>query len=310
MLAYYVKRSLGEEFEKVSSRPQEKVWVVGSDLHDQEIDQLIEQNGLDKSIVYDLRDRHELPRVEFAGEDAYIFLRLPVLARSGHVRTHPLLIVARPEQFFTLSMHETISTDMILKMAHIGDHGFAVKLLIGALVTCIAQYDELLKHTERSIDDTGNRLRTHEITNRDFIHFVTVEENLTGYRMNLDGILAVIRRLKDTSHLPITDKLREELDDIILQLQQLLVAVDNYTGRVNSIRNAHTTIANNNLNNRIKILTVLTVLITLPNLFYGMYGMNVALPFENEPWAYGVVVGFTVLLVVLVVGIAKRLRIF
>ena len=59
-----------------------------------------------------------------------------------------------------------------------------------------------------------------------------------------------------------------------------------------------------------KTLTVLTVLIALPNVFYGMYGMNVPLPFEKEPWAYGAIVLFTVLLIFLVYSLAKRFRVF
>jgi len=77
-----------------------------------------------------------------------------------------------------------------------------------------------------------------------------------------------------------------------------------------SIRNAYSTIADNSLNIRIKKLTVLTVLITLPNVFFGMYGMNVLLPFQDSPWAYGVIVGFTGILILLVYVLAKRFRLF
>ena len=59
-----------------------------------------------------------------------------------------------------------------------------------------------------------------------------------------------------------------------------------------------------------KTLTVFTVLITLPNVFYGMYGMNIALPFANAPWAYAAIVGFTFVLILAVFMIAKKLRIF
>jgi magnesium transporter len=59
-----------------------------------------------------------------------------------------------------------------------------------------------------------------------------------------------------------------------------------------------------------KTLTVFTVLIALPNVFYGMYGMNVNLPFKDAPWAFSAVVGFTIFLLLVVYLTAKRLRIF
>ena len=78
---------------------------------------------------------------------------------------------------------------------------------------------------------------------------------------------------------------------------------------INSIRNAYTTISNNQLNRRMKSLTLLTLLVALPNVFYGMFGMNVALPFADEPWAYAVITGFTLLIVSLAYLIMRRLRI-
>ena len=57
-----------------------------------------------------------------------------------------------------------------------------------------------------------------------------------------------------------------------------------------------------------KILTAATVIIALPNVLYGMFGMNVDLPFQNAPWAYGVIVLLTLVLTltIFLVGRAKR----
>lgn len=308
MIAYYAKRSGGETFDKFTRPVSSGMWVDGNNLTIAELNDLVKQHELERNIVYDVRDRQELSRVEYSNDTAYVFLRTPRLAKSGHVTSAPLLAVARKNQFLTLGFHDTMPPEAVAKSALSGSASYASSdLLLAVIATCIAQYQELLKHTERSINDTANRLKSHEVTNRDFIHFVVVEDNLTTYRMNLSGILSVTNRLKE----PRSEKLRidqEALDDIALQIQQLLVAVESYSGRVESIRNAYSTIANNTLNQRMKTLTVLTVLIALPNVFYGMYGMNIMLPFQDEPWAYIAVIGFTVLLILVVYLIAKRFR--
>lgn len=310
MLAYYAKRSPGEEFEKVDRPLDRGVWVDGSHLTPEELNQAIKRYQLDPNVVYDVRDRQELPRVEFAGQDAYVFLRLPHLAHSGHVTTAPVLCVVRPDTFISLSMQETISPESIAATTLPLTTSQSADLLLGVVAAAVGSYEELLKHTERSINDTGSRLKTHEVTNRDFIHFVVVEDNLNSFRMNLGGILTVVRRLRGTDRRMMNKSGNEALDDIALQIQQLLVAIESYASRVDSIRSAYSTIANNNLNRRMKTLTVFTVLITLPNVFYGMFGMNVALPFEEQPWAYAGIVGFTVLLTVTVYLVAKRLKVF
>lgn len=310
MIAYYAKRSGGETFDRFTRPISSGMWIDGNSLTIDELNDLVKTYKLEQNIVYDVRDRQELPRVEYVSGEAYVFLRTPWLAKSGQVASVPLLAIVRKHQFLTLGLRDTVSPESVARTALSGTSRYtSSNLLLAVIATCIAQYQDLMKHTERSINDTANRLKTHEVTNRDFIHFVVVEDNLTTYRMNLSGILSVIRRLKEDrgEKLPIDG---EALDDISLQIQQLLVAVESYGGRVESIRNAYSTIANNTLNRRMKTLTVLTVLIALPNVFYGMYGMNVNLPYQNEPWAYAAIVGFTVVLISIVYLVARRFRIF
>jgi magnesium transporter len=310
MLAYYTKRSQGEEFERLSKPHKQNMWVDGSELNAQELDTVVRSYDLNTNIVYDVRDRQELSRVEFKEETAYIFLRVPHMANSGHVAASPMLVVLRPELFMTLSQGETFSPEAVVATTLPIDIHHTTDLLLGVIAACVDSYQELIKHTERGINDTGTRLKTHEVTNADFIHFVTVEDNLTSFRMNLDGILSVITRLCDTQKVSLSESNREALDDISQHIKQLLVAVESYGGRVESIRSAYSTIADNSLNQRMKTLTVLTVLITLPNIVYGMFGMNVGLPFDDTPWAYAFVVGISIAITITVYLVGKRKHLF
>lgn len=310
MLRYYTKRSQGEEFEELSKPIDENIWIDGTELTVEELDQLVETYELKANTVYDVRDRQELSRLEFNDQSAYVFLRVPHIANSGRVSALPMLCIMTPHHFFTLSQHETYSPESVVATTLPLDITQTADLLLGVIAACVASYQELIKHTERSINDTGNRLKSHEVTNADFIHFVTVEDNLTTFRMNLDGILALGSRLLETQKIVLSEDNKEALDDICQQIRQLLVAVESYRGRVESIRNAYSTIADNTLNQRMKTLTVLTVLITLPNIIYGMFGMNVGLPFHDQPWAYVAVVGISITLTLVVYLIGRKRKLF
>jgi len=310
MLAYYAKRSPGEDFERIQTPLHRGVWVDGAELSDREIDSLIAKYELNANIVYDVRDRGELPRLEFSGSDLYVFLRIPRIAKSGRVSALPLLCVLHDGIFLTLSIGETLEPETVALSTLPITTGHTQTLLLGVMAGSVAKFEAMLQHTARSIADTANRLKTHEITNRDFIHFVTVESNLNLCRMNLEAILAVTRRLHENSHDTFAADSLEALDDIALHIQQLLVSIESHVQGVASIRNAYSTVANNTLNQRMKTLTVITVLITLPNVFFGMYGMNVSLPYAHESWGYGVIIGTAIVMTVLVYVIAKRLKIF
>lgn len=311
MLAYYAKRSQGEGFEKLNAPlEQAGVWVDGSNVSDGEIDSIIELYGLDSNVVYDVRDRGELPRVEYSNDNAYVFLRLPRLSKAGHVLTLPILCVLSGESFITLTIGDSVAPDSVGLSTLPITTEHTDTLLLGVMAAIVSSFEEMIAHTARSITDTSNRLKTHDITNRDFIHFVTVEENLNHCHMNLDSTLSMVKRLRENKRESLGIESLEALDDIGLHVEQLLVSIKSHLGSVESIRNAYSTVANNTLNQRMKTLTVFTVLITLPNVFYGMYGMNVALPFGEEPWAYGAIVGLTVVIILTVFLVAKKLRMF
>jgi len=50
-------------------------------------------------------------------------------------------------------------------------------------------------------------------------------------------------------------------------------------------------------------------LVALPNVFFGMYGMNVELPFQHTGWAYEAIVSLNVLVITLIIYIVRKKRI-
>jgi magnesium transporter len=310
MLRYYVKRSRGEDFEERQSPTGDHIWVYGEEMTKVDVEYLATQYGLDQNILDDAFDAAELPRTEFSGDKEYIFLRSPQKTSRGRVTTHPILSVVGAKGYFVLSSLDGLPDVDLIKKGVVTGASQSTGLLLGTIAALLVMYDDLIDQTAHVIKDTGRRLKTHEVTNQDLIHFVVVEDNLNEYQMNLNGFLGVVRRLHENKRGFFTDQDLEALDDILLHVEQLLVGVDTYSKRVENIRNAYTTIANNNLNIRIKTLTVLTLLVALPNVFYGMFGMNVGLPFADEPWAYAAIVGFTIVIIFGVYVLARRLKIF
>jgi len=311
MLKYYVRNTNDETFRQLPGySDQSGLWVYGEQPQSGELDILSEQFDLDRNILRDVMDKDELPRLEVSDGGLYVFFRSVLRNKHGEIESAPVLVVLTPRVFVSLSLTNAISDQKIAAAAHMTSTEDQGGLLLATFTALVTDYESSIQRTGRYIKDIGHRLKTHEVNNSDFIHFVTVEDNLGIYSLNLTSMLTVAERLRDNKSNHLSDEHIESTDDIILHLRQLLVSVQTLTQTVTSIRNAYSTIANNNLNIRMKKLTVLTVLIALPNVFYGMYGMNVALPFQDSPGAYAFIVGFTVILILLVFVLAKRFRLF
>ena len=157
MIAYYAKRSPGEEFEEISRPIKAGMWVDGAQLTDNEINKIISDHTLNNNIVYDVRDRHELPRVEYDDINSYVFLRVPHLAKSGRVGTLPLLCVLKDDNFFTLSTGESIEPNSVALSTVPITTEQSHTLLLGVVAGCVAKFEGLLQHTSRSVEDTSNK---------------------------------------------------------------------------------------------------------------------------------------------------------
>ncbi|MDB5159995.1 MAG: hypothetical protein JWO99_258 [Candidatus Saccharibacteria bacterium] len=310
MLHYFVKNSLLGEFQRITVPRYKDVWIHAGNATVDDIEAISKNAGLNKNIVHDVTDANELPRVEYDNGDLYVFTRIPTKDKHGHVTASPLLSIVTKDAFITLSHDGSLNPSELVKIKLKAKQDQSINLLINSLAHVIQTYETLIQETGHNVNDIGKRLRTHEVTNSDFVHFVTIEDNLNVYRMNLNGLHVITQRLTENIHRSFHNSDTEALGDISLHVQQLVAAVEGYSQTVISIRNAYSTIANNTLNQRMKILTLLTVLVALPNVFYGMYGMNVDLPFQHEPWMYSVITGVTIFVVILVITMVRKFKVF
>lgn len=307
MVEYYQKITPNESLTQLRSARSEHVWVHTN--APQDLLEVIEQYDLDRNIVQDVRDEREMARVEASGDSLYVFFRKLTKEREGHAASGPVLAVLQPDVFLTFSPHTNFSPQHF-NATTLPTTGKQGTLLLAILLHTVIEYEHRVHDTGSKIQRVRDRLRTHEVNDEDFVTFVAIDDSLNHYHQNLDGLLLVLRRLGESKRKLFTSQDHESLDDIILHIEQITAAITSYAKSVSSIQSAYSTIANNRLNHRMKALTVFTVLLTLPNVVYGMFGMNVALPFQKEPWAYAAIVAGTALIIGTIYIVAKRLRLF
>lgn len=310
MLTYHARQSHGAYYDAIA-RPAhtEGVWVHGAEITEAEVDEIVQAHGLDGNIVRDVFDKNELPRVEYDdNKNTYMFLRVAWRTKLDEVKTAPFLAIFGSDYYVTMSqtkLHQPGGTAH--KKARLHDPGSAMPLLF-TLASVVADYEQLVHDTIETVRTIKHHLRRHEATNSDFLQFITIEESLALYVYNLSALYAVAERLREDRYNKLSARHIEALEDAMLHIKQLRENVVSAERTLSSIQSVYATISNNTLNQRMKLLTIVTLLVTVPNVFYGMYGMNVALPLENEPWAYGVIVGFTALLMLLLILLVHKMK--
>lgn len=282
-------------------------WVHGTQIVKTEAAQLADRYQLDANIIADVFDANELPRIEYDERGSlYVFLRIAWRSRHGEVKTAPYLTVVTDHQYITLTQTPLGQPPAIAERRPSLKLDDALQLLLHTIAATTNEYEALIHHTAGTVRTLKQRLRNREATNQDFYRFITIEENLSIYHYHLAAMHSIAERLHDDERISLEKHHLELLDDTMLHIRQLRASVDSATRTVASLYNVYSTVANNTLNQRMKTLTIVTLVVTIPNVFYGMYGMNIALPFASQPWAFVAVVGFTVVIMTLVLLLVRR----
>jgi magnesium transporter len=309
MIKYFYKSLRTEQLAELDDYKR-GTWVYVEQPDQEELEMLIQKFNLDEGIVLDALDENEMPRLEKEGEVSYIFVRFAMTNEEGDLITMPLLFVFGTELLMTISLVRLPPLATFMQ----GKISFATtqraKLVLQILNLISDHYDTYISATSKQIKRIRAHLRKHEIGNQDFIEFVGIEDELNEFLSALIPTNATLRRLLLGRYMPLFEEDQDIVEDLLLNNEQSIEACNSNLKSVSNIRDAYSAISANNLNRTIKVLTIATVMIAIPNLFFSMYGMNIDMPFQHHLWAFPALITFSVVLLLGVATYGHRKKIF
>lgn len=308
MIKYYFKSLRTEAVTELDdTKPGSWVHVVAPT--EAEIEQLIKKFKLAPGHLHDALDEDEVPRLEREDDQTYIYVRYASRNPDGDMATAPLLIILVNELVITVSQDRLPAADALLK----GRIPFATtqrtKLILLILTHISEQYDSSISQTGRKVKAIRSRLRTQGITNEDFIDFATIEDELSEFLSSLQPTNAALRRLLAGRQLQLFEADQDIVEDLLLSNEQSIEASKANIRSIANIREAYAAINANNLNRTLTILTIATLVISVPGFAIGVYSMNIKLPYQHTGWIFPVIMAFNAALMVGVIWIARRRRI-
>lgn len=274
-------------------------WISATDPDKEELEFLAKTLDLDFSILEDSLDVNEISRVEKQGNNFYMIMRFPIRDNSS-VMTIPLLIAITEQNILTLckieneiignfisknNFHTTQKTHFLLKIIHSVFSSFDLHL---------HKLSKDIKFKKIKIDDLGNK---------DILFLVQAEETLNDFVSSLVPIINILEKILTGRYITMYERDKDVVEDLMLDSKQTLELSNVNLKSIKNIREAYSTILTNELNKAIKLLTSLTIILTVPMIISSMYGMNIALPFEKDPSAFVYVMAVIIAISVLLVGL-------
>lgn len=257
-------------------------------------------------------DDEERSRLE--REDGYtmILVDIPVIERRNEkdwYETIPLGIFITEKVIFTICLKET----RILKQFMDGlVPDFCTYKKTRFVYQILYNNSALYLHYLRVIDKKSEEIEKillEDSKNQDLIQLYELDKCLVYFTTSLKSNEVVMEKLLKTNSIRHYAEDEELLEDVIIENKQAMEMTHIYHNILRSMMSLFGSVIDNNLNQIMKLLAAITIVVELPTLISAFYGMNlnpVSMPFSKSPWGFGVIALFSFVVCMIAVYILKK----
>ena len=278
----FVERKLGDG----------RSWInIDSDLI-AETSLLYQKYDIDQETIEYALDKNERAHMDYNRENGtvtFIYNVLDLEKDKDYYEAIPMTFIVENKRMITISNHKNAYViDQMLAYLDSHESLSIYKFLFAGLEIISNAYYPVIEEMDKSKDEISALLR-QTTTKKNLFALSDLETGMVYLtaaakqnRLLLEHIQghALYRRFNDVE--------REQFDDAMIEAHQLVSMTDLISQVLQQLSASYNNILNNNLNDSLSILTIISVLLAVLAVITGFFGMNVPLPFTEEPnaWIY------------------------
>lgn len=139
--------------------------------------------------------------------------------------------------------------------------------------------------------------RLHKsMKNRELIQLHSLEKSLVYFSTSLKANEVTLEKMLKMDIMQKYEDDQDLLEDVIIENKQAIEMTDIYSNILSSTMDFFASVISNNLNIVMKVLASVTILMAIPTIIGGIFGMNVELPLQNNPQGFVIIIFLTILL--------------
>ena len=273
----------------------EGAWICLTSPTDDEVRRVAATLDIETADIVAATDPEESARISL--EDGYtvIIVDIPIKvegAGEGVYSTIPLGILLTQELIVTVCSADTA---VIGDFAACRVKGFStrkkMRFVYQLLYRAATMYQQELRLIDRRRQEIEKNL-TGTLRDSDLMELHALESTLVYFATSLRSNATVLDRLTRYKRLEQYPDDRELLDDVIVEIRQAIEMTSIYRDDIKGTRELFSSILDNRLNNAMKYLTSVTLLMAVPTVISGLYGMNVdidGMPFSGSDYGFVIV---------------------
>ena len=292
----------------------EGVWVCLTAPTQDEIQEVAGRLEMEPGDLMAAMDPEESARITL--EDGYtvILVDIPVKVpgkAEGIYTTIPLGILLTQDLVVTVC---SVETPVLGDFAACRVRGFSTRKKMRFVYQILYRAATIYQQELRLIDRRRSFIEKNlsgTLRDNDLMELHGLESTLVYFATSLRSNATVLDRLTRYKRLEQYPDDRELLDDVIVEIRQAIEMTSIYRDDIRGTRELFSSLLDNRLNNSMKYLTSITLIMAIPTVISGLYGMNVNLagmPFATSVWGFALVCGVILVICVIAAWILHRMH--
>jgi len=273
------------------------VWINLVNPSESEIKRVCMELNIEEDFIRYPLDYEEQARIDVEDNMTLFVIDVPIIEDikdDTSYTTMPLgVIIVGDDYFITVSLKRNKVIDAFERSRVKNFYTYKkTRFLLQILYLNSACYLDNLKKINKEQEATVNLLQ-QSMKNRDLIQLLNLQNSLIYITTSLKSNEIVMEKTLRGKVLKMYEEDEDILEDAIIENRQAIEMSKTYSDILTSTMDAYSSIISNNLNGVMKVLTSLTILISVPTLIASIWGMNVKVPFANNLYGFWILIGIS-----------------
>lgn len=294
---YKIVKSSDNSLDELEISALEKgSWIDAVAPSEEELQEIAAATNIQMDFLTAALDEEEKSRIEIEDDQILVLVDIPFLRSNKDYDTLPLGIIITENHIVTVCLEpNAVTADFAAHNSRLFSTFKKTRFLFQILYKSATLYLKYIRIIIRRTDELEQHLR-QSMQNSELFNLLDLQKSLTYFSTSLRGnyiILEKLLRLRSATQSQHIVKLYEEdedlLEDVIIEYKQAVEMVEMYSHILNSMMEVFASIISNNLNLVMKFLASVTIILAIPTLISGLWGMNVEVPFAENPYGFMIV---------------------
>ena len=258
-------------------------WIDLVNPSDDECEDVAALTGISEDMLKAALDEEERARTEFDDGNAMFIVDCPLIEENDEggddYTTIPLAVIYNDKCIVTVCLKgNTVLKDFITGRESINTAG-RVHFLLTFMLCNAKRFLYYLKQIDRKTHRIQSEME-RTMRNTEIIQLLDLQNSLVYFSTSLNSNERVHEKLFKVEGVATKEEYLDLYDDVIIESRQAIETCNIYKNILSVTMDAYGSVISNNANDTMKKLTIITILLAIPTMIAGFWGMNMPVPWQ------------------------------